>query len=215
MDNLQIHEHVSRVKPVQDRYRRTVRSGYGQVMFGNLPKRFQRLLREILRFGGAPGAATAVEFALIAPPFLATLVAILEVTLFLFAQQVLQNAATEAGRLFMTGQAQNNNTTQSQFQTQVCPMVSALFDCSSLMINVQSYTSFSGANASAPTLTFNGQGQVTNTWSYTPGTPGQVMVVQLVYQWPIVSGPLGYVLSTLGNGRAEIMGVSAFRVEPY
>ena len=67
----------------------------------------------------------------------------------------------------------------------------------------------------APTLTFNSQGQVTNTWSYDTGTPGQVMVVQLIYQWPIVSGPLGYVLPNLGNGHVEMMGVSAFRVEPY
>jgi hypothetical protein len=42
-----------------------------------------------------------------------------------------------------------------------------------------------------------------------------VMVVQLIYQWPIVSGPFGYVLSNLGNGKTEIMGVAAFRVEPY
>ncbi len=184
-------------------------------MFRNSAKYLRKLAGEIRRFAGARRAATAVEFALIAAPFLATLIAILEVTIFLFAQQVLQNAASEAGRLFMTGQAQNSNTTQAQFETEVCPMISALFSCSSLMVNVQSYTSFSGANASEPALTFNSQGQVSNTWSYDPGTPGEVMVVQLIYQWPIVSGPLGYVLSSLGNGHAEMMGVSAFRVEPY
>ena len=41
------------------------------------------------------------------------------------------------------------------------------------------------------------------------------MVVQLIYQWPIVKGPWGYVLPNLGNGYVEMMGVSAFRVEPY
>ena len=168
-----------------------------------------------MRFVCTRRGTTAVEFALIAPPFLATLIAILEVAIFLFAQQVLQNAAVEAGRLFMTGQAQSGNTSLSQFESDVCPMISALFKCSSLMVNVQSYANFSSANASAPILTFNGQGQVTNSWSYDPGTPGEVMVVQLIYQWPIVSGPLGYVLSSLGNGNTEMMGVSAFRVEPY
>ncbi len=196
-------------------------------MFRNSVKYFRSFAGEISRFAGARRAATAVEFALIAAPFLATLIAILEVTIFLFAQQVLQNAATEAGRLFMTGQAQNsftaNNetTTQqqvTQLQNDICPMVSALFNCQSLMVNVQSYANFSSANASEPALTFNGPngtGGVSNTWSFVPGTPGQVMVVQLIYQWPIVSGPLGYVLSSLGNGSTEMMGVSAFRVEPY
>ncbi len=176
---------------------------------------FGRLTGQICNFARTQRGATAVEFALIAPPFLATLIAILEVTVFLFAQQVLQNAAVEAGRLFMTGQAQNGNTTQTQFTNQVCPMVSALFNCNALMINVQTYSSVTGASASAPSLTFNTQGQVTNTWSYNPGTPGELMVVQLIYEWPIISGPLGYVLPNLGNGHAEMMGVSAFRVEPY
>jgi Flp pilus assembly protein TadG len=193
-------------------------------MFRSLPTYLQRLAREISRFVGTQGGATAVEFALIAPPFLATLIAILEVTIFLFAQQVLQNAAVESGRLFMTGQAQNsftaNNdtTTQQQlqqFESDVCPMISALFNCDSLMVNVQSYSSISGASAGEPTLTFGSQGQVTNSWSFDPGSPGELMVVQLIYQWPIVSGPFGYVLSNLGNGYTEMMGVSAFKVEPY
>lgn len=184
-------------------------------MFRNLSTCFRRLAGELSRFARTRQGATAVEFALVAPPFLATLIAIFEVTIFLFAQQVLQNAAVEAGRLFMTGQAQNNNTTQSQFESDICPMIQAVFTCSSLMVNVQSYADFSGANASVPTLTFSAQGAVTNTWSYDPGSPGQVMVVQLIYQWPIVNGPLGYVLSSLGNGHTEMMGVSAFRVEPY
>ncbi len=192
-------------------------------MFRSLPKYLQRLAREISRFAGTRDGATAVEFALIAPPFLATLIAILEVSLFLFAQALLQNAAVEAGRLFMTNQEQNtftqnsDTTTQeqsAQFESNVCPMISALFTCSSLMVNVQSYSSVSGASAGEPTLTFNAQGGVSNAWSFESGTPGELMVVQLIYEWPILSGPFGYVLPNLGNGHAEMMGVSAFRVEP-
>lgn len=181
-------------------------------MFRSLAKCFRR---KISCFRVARQGATIVEFALIAPAFLAMLIAIFETTLFLFAQSTLQNAAVQAGRLFMTGQAQNAGTTQTQFQNEICPMISALFTCSNLMVNVQAYSDFSGANASAPTLTYNGNGTVSNSWSYTAGTPGQVMVVQLIYQWPIVGGPFGYVLSNLGNGSTEMMGVTAFRVEPY
>jgi Flp pilus assembly protein TadG len=173
------------------------------------------LRRDVSRFGDACDGTTAVEFALIAPVFLALLFAILETTLFLFAQATLQNAATAAGRLFMTGHVQGAGTTQTQFQTEVCPMVSTLFTCSKLMVNVQAYSNFAGATTSAPTLTYNSNGTVSNTWSYTAGTPGQVMVVQLIYQWPIVGGPFGYVLPKLGNGTTEMMGVAAFRVEPY
>jgi Flp pilus assembly protein TadG len=181
----------------------------------SLVKYCRRCKRDIFCFRSSHRGATIVEFALIAPAFLATLIAVLETTIFLFAQQTLQTAALQAGRQFMTGQAQNSGMTQSQFMNIVCPMIQALFTCSSVMVDVQSYTSFAGANASQPQLTYNAQGQVTNNWSYNPGTPGQVVIVRLIYQWPVVGGPLGFALSNLSNGKAEMMGVTAFRVEPY
>jgi hypothetical protein len=79
---------------------------------------------------------------------------------------------------------------------------------------VQSYNSFSGANAGTPTLTYDGAGNVTNTWSYSAGTPGQVVVVRLMYQLTTIRGPLGFVLSNLSNGMMLAMGVTAIRVEP-
>ena len=169
----------------------------------------------LARFRSSCGGATAVEFALIAPAFLGVLIAIFATTTFLFAQQALQNAAVEAGRQFMTGQAQNSNMTQSQFVNIVCPMIKPLLNCSALMVDVQSYSSFSGADASKPNLTYNAQGQVSNNWQYSPGSPGQVGVVRLIYQWQTVGGPLGFTLAKLPNGMAELMGVTAYRVEPY
>jgi hypothetical protein len=90
----------------------------------------------------------------------------------------------------------------------------AVFNCNSLIVIVQSYSSFSGANTSAPAL-YDAQGNPVSTWAYSPGAQGQVMVVQLVYPWSVVSGPLGFVLANLPNSAAEMMGVAAFRVEPY
>ncbi|HEX7617543.1 MAG TPA: TadE/TadG family type IV pilus assembly protein, partial [Verrucomicrobiae bacterium] len=95
----------------------------------NLKKFFWRCAGTLFRLHSARDGATAVEFALIAPAFIAVLVAILEVAYFLFAQQTLQMAATTAGRLIMTGQVQNSAMTQSQFAAAVCPMVNALINC--------------------------------------------------------------------------------------
>jgi Flp pilus assembly protein TadG len=165
-------------------------------------------------FRDAQQGATAVEFAIIAPAFIAVLIAIFETTLLLFAQANLQNAAMQAGRLFMTGQAQNSSMTQSQFVSTVCPMIQTLFNCNNLVVVVQTYSSFASANTSAPQL-YNGQGQANTSWAYSTGKPGDVMVVQLVYPWSVLGGPLGFSLSNLPNNAAEIMGVTAFRVEPY
>jgi Flp pilus assembly protein TadG len=171
----------------------------------------RRRARSIARFCRAEGAATAVEFALIGPAFIATLVAVLETCIFLFAQMAIQNAAVEAGRYFMTGQAQTNGWTASTVVGKVCP--TALFNCSNMYIVVQNYTSFSAANTSTPSM-YNGSTPITS-YSYDPGTQGDVMVVQLIYAWPVVNAPFHFSLSNLPNNAAELMGVSAFRVEPY
>lgn len=183
-------------------------------MLRNVREFVRRRAADFCRFCRMRDGATAVEFAIIAIPFLATLIAILQTTIFLFAQAALQNAAMEAGRLFMTGQAQNNNWTASNIQSQVCPDIQALFNCNNVIVVVQNYTSFASANTSEPQL-YNSNGQAITSFAYDPGSPGNVMVVQLVYKWPVIGGPLGFSLANLPNGTAEMMGVSAFRVEPY
>jgi Flp pilus assembly protein TadG len=91
--------------------------------------------------------ATAVEFALVATPFIALLVAILQTVLVFFAQRVLDEVTEEASRYIMTGQAQTGSITQSGFANYLCTsantssLVGALFTCSNIMINVQNYPS--------------------------------------------------------------------------
>lgn len=156
----------------------------------------------------------AVEFALVAPVFIATLVAVLQVCIFLFAQMAIQDAAVQAGRYFMTGQAQTNGWTASNIVSKVCPSV--LFNCTNMFIVVQDYSSFAAASTSPPAM-YNGStalNQSNYTFDSNP-QPGDVVVVQLVYAWPVLSGPLGFNISNLPNNQSELMGVSAFRVEPY
>jgi Flp pilus assembly protein TadG len=165
--------------------------------------------------------ATALEFALVAAPFLALLVALFETALVFFAGRVLDEVTEEASRYILTGQAQQSNMTQTQFKNYVCTssntatLVSALFNCSNLMVNVENYADFASAGTAAPTLTFNPNGTVSNTWNYSPGTPGSIVVVQLMYQWPIVLGPLGFNLSNLTNGNRLLVSTAVFKSEPY
>ncbi len=175
----------------------------------------RRCRRALSRFRAARSGATAVEFAMITPIFLALLIAILQVGTAFFAEQALQSAAVAASRVVLTGQAQSSSMTQAQFLNAICPRVQALFTCSGLMVDVQNYASFSASNYSKPSLTYDAQGNVTNQWSFAPGTAGSIVVVRFIYQWPVIGGPLGFSLSNLPNGKRLMMGVTAFRVEPY
>jgi Flp pilus assembly protein TadG len=178
-------------------------------------------LRSSRHFALCRKGATAVEFALVAAPFLALLVAMFETALVFFAGRVLDEVTEEASRYILTGQAQQSNMTQAQFLNYVCTssntaaLVSALFNCNNLMVNISNYNTFASANTTSPTLTFSANGSVSNTWTYAPGTPGSIVVVQLMYQWPIVLGPLGFNLSNLSNGNRLLISTAVFKNEPY
>jgi Flp pilus assembly protein TadG len=161
------------------------------------------------------GGATAVEFALVAAPFIALLVAILQTMVVFFAQRLLDEVVSQASRTIQTGQAQTSGLTQSQFTSWVCQKTVILFTCGNYMVNVQSYSSFSAASTSTPTLTFDASGNVTNTWNYSLGGPGDIVVVQVLYQWPIILGPLGFNLSNLSNGNRLLVSSNVFKREPY
>ncbi len=167
------------------------------------------------RFVRGQGGAAALEFGLVAAPFLALLVALFQTGMVFFAGRVLDEVVADSSRYIMTGQAQMTGMTQSGFATYVCNQTAALFNCNNFMINVQNYNSFSAASTSTPTLTFNSQDQVTNSWAWSPGNPGDIVVVQVMYQWPVVLGPLNFNLANLSNGNRLLVSTAAFKNEPY
>jgi Flp pilus assembly protein TadG len=169
---------------------------------------FKRLARN-------QGGAAALEFSLVAAPFLALLVALFQTGMVFFASRVLDEVVADSSRYIMTGQAQTTGMTQSGFASYVCSQTTALFDCNGFMINVQNYNSFSASSTSTPALTFNSQGQVANSWVWSPGNPGDIVVVQVMYQWPVVLGPLNFNLSNLSNGNRLLVSTAVFKTEPY
>lgn len=163
------------------------------------------------RFIGAGTGATAVEFALVAPPFLALLYAILQTTLVFFAQQVLQTATMQAARLIMTGQAQSGGYTASQFQQAVCANATDLFNCAGIYVNVQTFSSFSSVSMLNPV---SGGHFSSSGMSYSPGGTGDIEVVQVFYQWPVYPGPLGFSLANTSSNTNVLVATAAFRNEP-
>ncbi|MBB4373373.1 Flp pilus assembly protein TadG [Bradyrhizobium sp. cir1] len=165
-------------------------------------------------FAADRGGATAVEFALVAAPFLALIIALLQTFIVFFAQQLLENIARQSARLVMTGQVQSAQLTQAAFKQKVCDQISILFTCSGLMVDLQVANSWSGANTGMPTLTFDSSGAVTNTWQYNPGDAGDIVVLRVMYVWPVMLGPLGFNLSNLSTGNRLLMSSAAFQNEP-
>jgi Flp pilus assembly protein TadG len=165
------------------------------------------------RFVRQHDGAAAVEFALVAAPFLALLFAIMETAFVFFASQTLEATVADASRLILTGQAQTNGYSQADFKTAVCARVYGLFDCANGMsVDVQSYTSFSSVNHTAPVT--NGVFDTTQ-MKYSLCGPGTIQVVTLYYQWPIYVSMFSNNLANLNGNKRLLIATAVFRNEPY
>jgi Flp pilus assembly protein TadG len=169
---------------------------------GNLLRRFRRNRR----------GSAVIEFALVAPVFFALLFAIIETAFMFFASQVLETITQNSARMIFTGQAQTAAYTQSQFQAYVCGQIPALFTCGNVYIDVQNYPSFSSVAITDP---IDGSKNFVNNMQYNPGGPGDIVVVRLFYQWPLVVTGLGYNISNLAGNTRLLTATAAFRNEPY
>jgi Flp pilus assembly protein TadG len=173
------------------------------------PASFRTLLRRFRRNGRG---SAAVEFALVAPLFFALLFAIIETALMFFASQVLETITQNSARMIFTGQAQAQSFTASQFKTFVCGQIPALFTCSSMYVDVQSYTSFSS-------ITFNTQidsngNFISNNLQYSPGGAGSIVVVRVFYPWQLFVTGLGFNMSNLTGSQRLLVATAAFQNEP-
>jgi Flp pilus assembly protein TadG len=166
------------------------------------------------RFIRHQDGTSTVEFAMLAAPFLALMFAIIETAVVFFAGQALETAGADSARLIMTGQAQTQGFDQAKFKDAVCARIHGLFNCSTgLYVDVQNYSSFAAINTSKP-LDSSGNLE-TGTFGYAPGGPGDIVVVRLMYQWPVYVSLLGLNLADSAGSKRLLMSTAAFRNEPY
>jgi Flp pilus assembly protein TadG len=167
------------------------------------------------RFIRQRDGATAVEFGLVAVPFLAVMFAIIQSAMTFFASQALRTAASYGGRLIMTGQAQAQGFDAAKFKNAVCANINGAFNCqASVYVDVKTYTGFSSVNNNALPVDQNGNLQTGN-FAYQPGGPNDIVVVRLMYQMPMQVTLLGLNMSNMAGGNRLVMSTVAFRNEMY
>ena len=114
----------------------------------------------------------------------------------------------------MTGQAQSQSFDAAAFKTSVCSKIGGLFNCAGgLYVDVKTYSSFGSVDNSSP-VDANGQLK-TGSFGYTPGGPGDIVVVRLMYQWPVYASMLGFNLGNMAGNKRLLLATAAFRNEPY
>ena len=164
------------------------------------------------RFFGCTRGAAALEFALVATPFLLLIVAILETTMVFFVSSNLEGATSEVSRLIRTGQVQAAGLTQAQYRQLICDELVTAPDCvNNLRIDVRTFVNFNNVNFSNP-LTV--AGDLRNDFLFQPGAPGDIVLVRAFLAWNIVT-PTNFALSNMSNQQRLIASSMAFRNEPF
>jgi len=192
--------------------------------------RLRWLLAPALRRAGGfrrdERGVTVIEFAILAPLFFTIIAAILETSLIFFAGQILDSAVQDAARLVLTGQMQSGPVTANNlagFRTRMCEGLYGMFTCENVKLKVSVVSSFDAATVAYPIETGNQcevvDGVKTCKWtiveSYTPGTGGDVVLVQAFYKWPTLVHLPGFNLQDQPDGTRLLGASRVFRNEPF
>lgn len=176
------------------------------------------------RFNRSQSGTAAIEYGLIATPFLMLLWAIVETGLMFWTNQVLEESLSQASRSLLTGESRtlyasaNPVSNLAAFRDNVCARVPAgLIDCSKLYVDVQVYSDFAGASsstaASAPVV---GNKLDTSKFSYNQPATNQIVVVRAALDYKLFLNAWASAgLSDIGGGRRAIVASTVFRAEPF
>lgn len=177
-------------------------------------RQMRRRLRKRLKALGlhSDSGIAALEFALVGPFFIFFVCVIIDLGLLLFTQSVLNNAARDAARLIMTDQTGADPTA---FANALCSETNSLISCANLQFYVQSADSFSAMDA---TPQLDGSGNLANNGVFSPGAPGQDVIVEVAYNrptllpWNLPSFDGGS--GTISNASNLLVATVAFQNEP-
>jgi Flp pilus assembly protein TadG len=164
----------------------------------------------LARFARRSDGAAAVEFALVALPFLWLLFVIFETAGVIFTDIALQNGVSETARLIRTGQAQTQGISSSRFKELLCGNIAAFIDCSKVRVDV----------TKSATLPISGPDMMTvqdgAAQSWQTGGPMDWVLVQARYDWQLaVPGISGLANMGANSSVRRLVAGAMFRNEPY
>ncbi len=160
--------------------------------------------------------ATAIEFAMVAGPFLMLLFGIIGVGLFFFTTFSLENSVETAARQLRTGALQQSGSSDpaSDFKTAVCSSLPGFITCSEVTTNVLSFSNYAAITANSIPSCTNAAGALA-TPVFTPGQQNAVVVAWACYKWKVAKDIPFINLGNQGDGSRLIQATTTFQTEPY
>lgn len=165
--------------------------------------------------------ATAVEFAMLLPLFLAFVLGIIDICAYFFVAGQLQYGVEQASRSIRVGDATvvGKTTTQSDaFRALVCSNIDTLMigSCTTnLMVDVRSFASFD-VIAYPVNPDIDGDGTIEPAEvQYCAGEPSTAVVARVFYKHSTIVPGLTTLFTAVVPGTVTIQSTTTFRSEPY
>lgn len=176
-----------------------------------------RLTRALRKAARDRRGSTAVEFAIVAPAFLALMFSTFEAGWFYFANSQLDAAVLDASRFIRTGQAQQGGFDKDAFFNHVCPRLEIFGQCSErLTVEVDTFASFAelAADNSAAVCSTDSAEELAAI-PYNPGLDNEIVRVRFCLLYNTINPTIGLNLSDAANGTRKLYGSYLFRNEPF
>lgn len=162
---------------------------------------------------------TAIEFGMVALPFLMFAFGIMGTGLHFFTQNSLEHAVESTARKIRTGQAQQSGTTVSEFKQMIVDEAGPMIDVSKLQVHLQTGAEWTdvtpvGCLDNSGTQT-SGTGNSGDAIGQHSGGAGEVVMVTVCYEWDLAAAMPFLQYGNMGNGSAMIQASTTFRTEPY
>lgn len=172
------------------------------------------ILQNLKKLTRNEDGVAAVEFALLAIPFVYIVVGIIEMCLMFTAGNMLHGGTGIAGRLIRTGQLQAQADPETAFRNALCDHVSIFLDCDKIVYEVidLSEGGFSSASVAPPTITEDGEMEASE---FNPGEEESVILVRASYLYPIVTPIFADLLSDAPNHSKLFISTLVLKNEPY
>lgn len=191
---------------------------------GHVLRAHVRLRRHLLRWKSDQSGFTAVEFAMVAMPFIMLLFGLISVCLFYFTNFTMENAVWQASRAIRTGQFQQGEGAYSglasdedrkkAFKQALCAKAPAYIDCNKAIVLVQSNSGGFGS-ITQPVCATDGTMIDQSKAEFNPGGASSVVLITVCYPWDF-GGRLPFIaLNNMKDGSLLIQASVAFRTEPF
>lgn len=158
--------------------------------------------------------STAVEFVLLAGPFLALVFAIIESSVSFAAHQVTANAVEDLARDLRTNTIKQADASPAYVRDYICNKIDILVasGCPELYIDLKTYAKYGDVPLTIPMA---GDDLNTSGFTIAPGGSKTINQLRVFYKWPYYTDYIAAKLAELPNGKTLIYATTTWENEPY